>query len=163
MSTIAKPDSARRRRRALVERGDDGLLGECGGSSPASSEHRRLVHTRALVSGKMLTFSLGRPPLPQVLPNRTDQGSVVLTENALPRTSESLAEGNGSIGTVVADLQRLVPGWNVVENGPLDSYASASPTANGEHLNAARTLVFRVVSAYWEERLAVTGRRWPMT
>ena len=110
----------------------------------------------------MLTLSLGRPSLPQVLPNRTEQGSVVLTENALPRASESLAEGNGSIGTVVADLQRLVPGWNVVENGPLGSSASASPIADDEHLNAARTLVFRVVSAYWEERLAVTGRRWPM-
>jgi len=85
-----------------------------------------------------------------------------LTENALPRASESLAEGNGSIGTVVADLQRLVPGWNVVENGPLSSFASASPAADDEQLNAARTLVFRVVSAYWEERLAVTGRRWPM-
>ena len=44
-----------------------------------------------------------------------------MTENALPRASESFAEGNGSISTVVADLQRLVPGWNVVQNGPLGS------------------------------------------
>ena len=97
-----------------------------------------------------------------VLPNRTDRSTVVLAKNGVSQACESFADGTGLISTFVTDVERLFPGWDVVGNGPPRTPSSASSTAHDEHLEFARALIFRVVSAYWEERLAATGHRWPL-
>ena len=97
-----------------------------------------------------------------MLPNRADRRTVALAKNDLPHACESFAEGNGPISTLVPDLQRLFPGWDGVGNGSPGTPGSASSTAHGEQLKFARALVFRAVSAYWEERLAAPGQRWPL-
>ena len=95
--------------------------------------------------------------------NRTDRRTGVSTTIGLSAACESLAEGNGPIRTVVADLQRLVPGRNVVGAGSSPRRLTpASSAADEEQLKFARTIVFRVASAYWEELATVTERRWPL-
>ena len=61
-------------------------------------------------------------------------------------------ERNGSATAVVKDMQRLLPRRN----------GGAGSTGHDDGLIFARSLVFRVVSAYWGALRAATGRRWSL-
>ena len=72
-----------------------------------------------------------------------------------------LSENDGRVTTVVKDMQRLLPGRNG-DAGPIGRLTSASSTEHDDGLIFARSLVFRVVSAYWGALQAATGRRWSL-
>ena len=73
-----------------------------------------------------------------------------------------LSEHDDRTTTAVKDMQRLLPGRNGDADGRLSRLTPASSTEHDDGLTFARSLVFRVVSAYWSALRAATGRRWSL-
>ena len=75
---------------------------------------------------------------------------------------ESLSKSDVRMRAAVTDMQRLFP-----ERGPVHNVSPSNPTPTSsterdDRLDIARAVVFRVVSAYWEEMEVAAGRRWSL-
>ena len=75
---------------------------------------------------------------------------------------EPLSKRDVGIQSVVADMQRFFPERGGVHNGAPSGPIRASSTAQGERLDFARAVVFRVICAYWKEVETAAGRRWAL-
>ena len=71
------------------------------------------------------------------------------------------SENDGRASTLAKDVQRLLPRRSG-DAGDLGQLTPASSAGHDDALPFARSLVFRVVSAYWSALQAATGRRWSL-
>ena len=71
------------------------------------------------------------------------------------------SENDGRASTLAKDVQRLLPRRRG-DAGGLGQLTPASSPGHDDALPFARSLVFRVVSAYWSALQAATGRRWSL-
>ena len=72
------------------------------------------------------------------------------------------SENGGRIGAVVADAQKLFAARDGAADARLSQRTPASSTVHDDGLAFTRSVVFRVVSAYWSALQAATGRRWSL-
>ena len=75
---------------------------------------------------------------------------------------EPRSKGDVEMRAVITDMQRLFPERGVVHNGLPSRRAPVSSTERDAPLDVARTIVFRVVSAYWQAVEFTAGRRWSL-